>query len=715
MSLKKLTHSLLAKICAVFLLVIVILSTSVMALMIGSMAYFGGYVSSKTEVKNRVVSDVLFDYTMPIASRAYSHDDVGEYDYGPRILYAMKNGAGELVAGEEPGETLPYSCTFSFSGDTFSVDSVYQVILLGNSFQNYDIFEINALADAVFDAFIAGELPQITADGTIGYQIYGENGQLLEEFPALGVDSAEEIYRGEYRYTVEDHDSYLLTLYTDDSFLDYHPSLELGLGLLSIAYNWRYSAILFALAGVIAFFVLLVFLYCSAGYREGSDEVVIGRVDKIPFDLYTLIFVGIFLGESFFLQSLSWYAGSVSSLLCFGFFLLVDFLLLLSYTMSFAVRFKVGGLLKNTVVYKAASALWRGVRKLVLRIRYLCVHVPLIWRTVLVLSGFVLFNLFLTLIVGHLELTFIWILECAMIVPVVMKVAIALKKIQQGGLRIAEGDFQFQINTRHMFTDFKQFGEALNHIGLGMSKAVEEQIRSERLKTELITNVSHDIKTPLTSIINYVDLIKKEHPENETMREYIDVLDRQSERLKKLIEDLVEASKASTGNLAVDMAPADVGVLFSQAIGEYQERLMNHGLEMIVHKPKEPVTILADGRHLWRVFDNLLNNILKYAQPQTRVYLSLERIEDEAVITFRNISKYELNISGDELMERFVRGDGSRNTEGHGLGLSIAQSLVALQNGRMELVIDGDLFKVILTFHCIDYGKDPADDPFSQE
>lgn len=211
-----------------------------------------------------------------------------------------------------------------------------------------------------------------------------------------------------------------------------------------------------------------------------------------------------------------------------------------------------------------------------------------------------------------------------------------------------------------------------------------------------------NIKTPLTSIINYVDLIKKEDPENETLREYVGVLDRQAARLKKLIEDLVEASKASTGNLTVQLEPCDIGVLLVQTAGEYQERLEATGLELIITQPDVPVKILTDGRHLWRIFENLLSNICKYAQPNTRVYLTLERIGKRAVVTFRNISNYPLNISSEELMERFVRGDASRHTEGSGLGLSIAQSLSDLLGGHIDIAIDGDLFKVILSFEAIE-------------
>ena len=221
------------------------------------------------------------------------------------------------------------------------------------------------------------------------------------------------------------------------------------------------------------------------------------------------------------------------------------------------------------------------------------------------------------------------------------------------------------------------------------------------MRTELITNVSHDIKTPLTSIINYVDLIKKEQPENEKINEYVAVLDRQSSRLKKLIEDLVEASKASSGSLKVELSECDAGVLRSQTVGEFDERRKKAELTPVLTVPDMPVKIMADGRHLWRVLENLTSNVCKYSLPGTRVYMDLTVRNGKAVITFKNISKYPLNISGDELMERFVRGDTSRNTEGSGLGLSIARSLTELQGGDMKIDIDGDLFKATLKFDLI--------------
>ena len=282
--------------------------------------------------------------------------------------------------------------------------------------------------------------------------------------------------------------------------------------------------------------------------------------------------------------------------------------------------------------------------------------------------------------------------EAAVLVIVVRQ----LYKLQVGSRQLAEGNFTQKIDTRKMFWEFKKHAENLNSVGEGMTKAVNERMKSERFKTELITNVSHDIKTPLTSIINYVDLLEKTEIQDETQKEYLDVLKRQSARLKKLIEDLIEASKASTGNLPVNKEDLEADVFLTQIAGEFEEKLEAGGLELILDKPEETVHVSADGRHLWRVVDNLMNNICKYALPNSRVYVNLEETADEIIMIFRNISKYPLNISSDELMERFVRGDSSRNTEGNGLGLSIASSLMELMKGKLELYIDGDLFKVEL-------------------
>lgn len=274
-------------------------------------------------------------------------------------------------------------------------------------------------------------------------------------------------------------------------------------------------------------------------------------------------------------------------------------------------------------------------------------------------------------------------------------------RLQEGIKRLAEGNLTYKMDTKHLHGPFCVYAHDLNRISAGMTVEVERRMKSEHLKTELLTNVSHDIKTPLTSIINYVDLLKNQDIASEDAKTYVEVLERQSHRLKKLLEDLIEASKAATGNITAELVPTDAAELLRQAAGEYNERLREQQLIPVLRIDADTCSILADGRLLWRVFDNLLGNIVKYAMPNTRVYLELSHRNDRCVITIRNISKDELGIEAEELMERFVRGDAARATEGSGLGLSIARSLTECMKGGFDLVLDGDLFKVILDFPLV--------------
>lgn len=329
--------------------------------------------------------------------------------------------------------------------------------------------------------------------------------------------------------------------------------------------------------------------------------------------------------------------------------------------------------------------------------------IPLVWQAIVIWGGISLLELIVFAASANQPdaLFAWWLLGKCILTPIIILTAIAMRRLQAGGKALADGDLNYSIDTRHLHLALRQHAENLNSIADGMQKAVNEQMRSERFRTELITNVSHDIKTPLTSIVNYVDLLKKEDVQPEKAREYIAVLDRQSARLKKLTEDLVEASKASTGALPVNLEPTEVNVLLGQVAGEYLDRLEAAGLEPVFKPDPSAPKIMADGKLLWRVFDNLLSNICKYALPGTRMYFSSEVCGETVVITFRNISRYALDISADELMERFVRGDASRSTEGSGLGLSIAQSLTQLQKGTFRLAVDGDLFKAIVTFDLL--------------
>ncbi len=485
------------------------------------------------------------------------------------------------------------------------------------------------------------------------------------------------------------------------------------------------------IAGCIAVYALcLVYLLAASGHKAPDGEIKPGWGTKVPFDL--LFAVGFGAGAALvamfaeFYWYVDWaaferdpqqfwnvmYAAYGVGAACLA--------ILQGVLMSFALRVKLGGWWKNTVVWRLLVLAWRflkwacvwcwcglkalgrGIRRVFAAIGRFLRDIPLVWKGLLAIGGICIIEFFSFLILyDHGELLIFWFIEHLILVPALLYALIQMRKLQKGAHALAEGDLSYKVDTSRMVLDFKKHGEDLNSLAVASAKAADIKLKSERFKTELITNVSHDIKTPLTSIINYSDLIGKEEPGSEKTAEYADVLKRQSEKLKRLLEDLIEASKASTGNLDVHLTPCDAAVLVTQAEGEYQEKLDAAGLTLVAKKPEDPLYILADGRRLWRVFDNLMNNVCKYSQPGTRVYLSLEKQGADAVFTFRNTSREALDIDPDELMERFVRGDASRGTEGSGLGLSIAKSFTELQKGTMDIGIDGDLFKVTLKFAAL--------------
>lgn len=283
----------------------------------------------------------------------------------------------------------------------------------------------------------------------------------------------------------------------------------------------------------------------------------------------------------------------------------------------------------------------------------------------------------------------------------IYKKSMEFDRLEYAVKSMAIGDINYKLEE----TDFsgKEIitAKSLNSIGQGLEKAISNQVKSERLKADLITNVSHDLKTPLTSIINYVDLIKREEIRNKKVAEYVDVLERKSRHLKNLTEDLLEASKLSSGNVSVEMNNIDIVEMIMQMNGEFEEKYAQNNLTLVPDLPKEAVMVNADVRHLWRILDNIYTNACKYAKRDTRVYVSIKSEEDMAVFIMKNISEYPLNINSDELTERFVRGDISRSTEGSGLGLSIAKSLADLQKAVFDIQIDGDLFKIIIKLHKV--------------
>ena len=663
----KLTHSLPAKILAVFLLLLVLIGTTLSAAVIAADAYLGVYTGEYTTRRQELRENAL---------RELAYTVLRDFRYGKDLdlLYADASFFYSVVC-EETGEVLfasPITDDVEFS---VSMTRAYADEPLGWTAAT-DAAETNAPSETVKP--IEGEADFTVATTTV----------TLETTSPVDEPSAEN-----FTYTV--------TLYAKEAIPEEATDRFALLNrLLDFVYRFRYGAIVLSAVGILLFFTLLIFLYCSAGHRRGEDEARENFFDRIPFDLFTVLIGGAVIALGYLVMQCL-YAVSSSEIIWLVFAAagcVLIFLLCLFYTMSIATRVKTGRLFRNTVLWRVLALCGRALRGLF----SLLGKIPMVWKTVLGLLVCGLIELIVLFIARYDfgSLLINWFFSRAVLAVLILHAAVSLRRLQKAGEQIAAGNLGEPVDTRGMIGDFKRFGSTLGSIGDGLSHAVDERMKSERMKTELITNVSHDIKTPLTSIINYVDLLKKEEAgsENETVRQYLDTLDRQSTRLKKLIEDLVEASKASTGNLSVELAPCEIGILLEQTVGEYTERLEASGLTPILTLPETPVFIYADGRRMWRVFDNLMNNICKYAQSGTRVYLELAVIGSRVVITFKNISKERLAASGEELTERFVRGDSSRNTEGSGLGLSIAQSLTELQGGRLMITTDGDLFKAMISF-----------------
>lgn len=437
---------------------------------------------------------------------------------------------------------------------------------------------------------------------------------------------------------------------------------------------------------------LLVFLCVGAGCRRGTEGVYLNWFHRIPGEL--VLAAAVFLGY----YPLSWLVDGAlvdfsytempiqiqMLLVGAGMGALAALVVLLLTTVS--ARVKGHTLARNTLIWRVC--MW--TKKILVKIRH---AIPLVWR---VGMGGCLYML-MSLVLLMSDAVFLWVVISVVLVIYLCSWAHCWKQIRRCTGELLKGNLNVQISCTHMPHDLREHAQQLNNLGQSISQAVAEQMRSEHFKAELITNVSHDLKTPLTSIINYVDLLKKEPMPNERAEEYINVLERKSNRLKKLTEDLVEASKASTGVLSVELARLDMTELVDQALGEYEERLQDAGLAVVRTLPDHPVWVMADGRRLWRVMDNLLSNCAKYALEGSRVYVELHYDDKSATLALKNISRDALNVPVERLMERFVRGDESRSTDGSGLGLSIAQSMTELQKGTFQIEIDGDLFKAMVT------------------
>ncbi len=535
----------------------------------------------------------------------------------------------------------------------------------------------------------------------IAYKITDKNGKVLEKNHMENVDM-EIAQSGEVPYHYGNKTDTKATVYfspienTGDTYI------TIVYFLYEIAYDMLYFNQIILIVSFILIVLLLIFMVSAAGHKK-DGILKLGPLDKVPFDVLTVVEGVVSIGA----LTLAIYVLFVVINLKFSFAIVLGLLLYFismsvaaNYIMSFAVRFKMGKWWKNTVIYKVLRVLYRLCIKIWCKLKLFIEQIPSIWKWAVVLGVFILLQLiWAATTTGYVgPLSIICLLGLCGLCAVFIKIILEIKSIKNETDKIAEGEISKEFVADSYHGDLNAIAKNIGDIKIGMTKAVDEKMKSERFKTELITNVSHDIKTPLTSIINYTDLLGKVDIENKDAKEYIEVLNRQSLRLKKLIEDLIEASKAASGVLSINKSTFNVSTFIDQTIGEYSEKLKNNNLEVVTNIENEKIYIEADGRRMWRVFENIMNNICKYTQPSTRVYIDVSCNNGKTYIVFKNISKYRLNISGEELMERFVRGDKSRHTEGSGLGLSIAKNLIELQDGIMDIQIDGDLFKVIISF-----------------
>ena len=456
------------------------------------------------------------------------------------------------------------------------------------------------------------------------------------------------------------------------------------------------------LTGLAVFIIAMIYLVVAAGHGRDTAVIRPGGLNRLPLDLYTAAAVGgVCLLCTLGVLLIDWFYYNEDlinqpglDVLCIMPFLAASFVAV-GYFFALAAQFKTPGGFwwRNSIIGRCLKLMVRGCRWLWRRGIRLLSMMNLIWQWLLVGVALCFGWFMVVLWRDFLPLLFM----LAVTAVVVGYGAYAFGVILEGVRRMADGDLNRNISTKYLIGCFADCADRLNALADVAVVAAKNQMKSERMKTELITNVSHDIKTPLTSIINYVDLLQKPHTPEEG-EEYLSVLARQSDRMKKLIEDLMDMSKATTGNMTVEIAEMDAVEAVNQALGEFSDKLAAVPLIPVLRCPEEKVMIRADGRLVWRTLSNLLQNAVKYALPGTRLYVDIARVEGNVVISLKNISREELNISADELMERFVRGDASRNTEGSGLGLNIAKSLMELQKGQLRVLVDGDLFKTSMVF-----------------
>ena len=698
-------HSIFVKFIAIFLAAVSLVGAMASVAAITAIERAGLYVNSLDELQERQMNTISADIAKSFA-RLYAVKEYSNMTYSMRVdrytdpetradsdhwTLELRQGDTVLV---EPGDVSGYSVV-----KAYTVTPMYPIVsLLGPNDQPDQK---------------PTEAPPTTMPTTPRGAVYADEGR-QSAYSGTPVPEnylyydAETVWDGgpvTYYFYFFEAPEYTVTVYMREDVLE-----SSSLHILTAIYPIRYGAIAVLALGLLFFAIGMVLLCWSAG-RDRDGSVRPGGLNRLPLDLYAAIAVA---GEygllTLFMNLADWaldegpHPGNLSLLTAN---LLAAVLLGIAFVFAFAAQIKVKGAYwwRHSVVGFCCGKIVRGIRAVVRGLQALLRMLPILWRWLLT-AATMAFGVVLTFLLFlfsryndpfELICFLLFLLSLAACVVIVCYGGYCFGVLLSGVQRMSAGQLEHQINTRYLRGDFREFAQQLNALSDTAQKAAKRQLRSERMKTELITNVSHDIKTPLTSIINFVDLLQKPHTDQE-QRQYLEVLSRQSYRMKRLIEDLMELSKANTGNMQVNIVPIDAAEAVNQALGEFADKLDSAQLTPVFRQPEEPVMVLADGRLMWRVLSNLLSNAVKYAMPGTRLYVDLLRSADQVLLSLKNVSRAELTGSAEELMERFVQGDASRNTEGSGLGLNIAQSLMEVQQGKLHLTLDGDLFKVTLVF-----------------
>ena len=656
--------------------------------------FLGSYMSKLSTATNRLIYRNPYYNSIKDGDTIICYTENGEFDYKKTNMYFLilyKNKAFtnvELTSEVSTVETIKNYISNLEGNQNFNIVNgkieTNSEILAKRAEQYLNLF--------IFSYYTINDSTYMTSDENI--YIQPEN--------AVDTYSYEDNPNINY-YTTNIEDFIIYTSY-NENFMDASKQM---LVCKSIEMLRPYENSFYILMPICTALTVLILLYLivSIGHKKGTKGIATSDFDKIPLEI--IGFIGIcIIGLVFILL-----AQEVDTT---EFELIISLLFTVYFTIfivgiiifdTIIKRIKSRTFWKTTLVGKIVIILLKPIHKfekfmeevrgtskyfsnaITKFIVFVCIEVFLAFIV------FILFNSSDPFIFLLLEFILV-----AFFIQRMVKSIVNYDKIEKKLKEMYEGDNQTQLDKNQFLPVFNQSITYLNDISNGLENAIQDRMKSERLKTELITNVSHDIKTPLTSIINYVDLIKQENIQNEKVKEYIEILDNKSQRLKKLIEDLVEASKVSTGNVKLNLEKINIVELINQAVGEFEDKFESKGLDIVINSNENEIFIFADSRYMYRIIDNLFSNISKYALQNSRVYIDVKAKGNKVKIYIKNISKEKLNISAEELMQRFVRGDKSRTTEGSGLGISISKSLTEIQNGKFELQVDGDLFKIELEF-----------------